>query len=79
MKRGTIGQLPLEPPHPTGGGSRKGVSKSPPPPLTMSSDERPIGAAKGKQSDTEALCQTPPHHPQPFNFPKAKLISGRCC
>ena len=26
----------------------------------MSSGERPIGAAKGKQSDTEALCQTPP-------------------
>ena len=27
----------------------------------MSSGERSIGAAKGKQSDTEALCQTP--HP----------------
>ena len=26
----------------------------------MSSGERPIGAAKGKQTDTEALCQTPP-------------------
>ena len=26
----------------------------------MSSGERPIGAAKGKQSDTEALCQTAP-------------------
>ena len=26
----------------------------------MSSRERPIGAAKGKQSDTEALCQPPP-------------------
>ena len=26
----------------------------------MSSGERPIGAAKGKQSDTEALCQYPP-------------------
>ena len=26
----------------------------------MSSGERPIGAAKGKQSDTEALCQSPP-------------------
>ena len=26
----------------------------------MSSGERPIGAAKGKQSDTEALYQTPP-------------------
>ena len=29
----------------------------------MSSGERPIGAAKGKQSDTEALCQTPPPEP----------------
>ena len=26
----------------------------------MSSGERPTGAAKGKQSDTEALCQPPP-------------------
>ena len=26
----------------------------------MSSGERPIGAAKGPQSDTEALCQPPP-------------------
>ena len=26
----------------------------------MSGGERPIGAAKGQQSDTEALCQTPP-------------------
>ena len=36
----------------------------PPPPLTqrvrMSSGERPIGAAKGKQPNTEALCQPPP-------------------
>ena len=29
----------------------------------MSSGERPIGAAKGEQSDTEALCQPPPPHP----------------
>ena len=28
--------------------------------VRMSSGERPIGAAKGKQSDTEALCQPPP-------------------
>ena len=28
----------------------------------MSSGERPIGAAKGKQCDTEALCQPPPPH-----------------
>ena len=30
----------------------------------MSSGERPIGAAKGKQSDTGALCQ-PPSPPDP--------------
>ena len=29
----------------------------------MSSGERPIGAAKGKQSDTEALCPPPPLPP----------------
>ena len=29
----------------------------------MSSGERPIGAAKGKQSDPEALCQPPPPPP----------------
>ena len=29
----------------------------------MSSGERPIGAAKGKQSDIEALCQPPPPPP----------------
>ena len=28
--------------------------------VRMSSGEMPIGAAKGKQSDAEALCQTPP-------------------
>ena len=28
--------------------------------VRMSSGERPIGAAKGTQSDTEALCQPPP-------------------
>ena len=30
----------------------------------MSSGERPIGAAKGKQSDTEALCHPPPPPPR---------------
>ena len=40
--------------------------------VRMSSGERPIGAAKGKQSDTEALCQPPPfsYGVQPFkHFP----------
>ena len=31
--------------------------------VRMSSGERPIGAAKGKQSDTEALCQSSPPPP----------------
>ena len=40
----------------------------------MSSGERPIGAAKGKQSDTEALCQPPP----PSLYPLCDIPS-RCC
>ena len=35
-------------------------TRSGPQRVRMSSGKRPIGAAKGKQSDTEALCQTPP-------------------
>ena len=35
-------------------------TRSGPQKVRMSSGERPIGAAKGKQSDTQALCQTPP-------------------
>ena len=35
-------------------------TRSGPQRVRMSSGERPTGAAKGKQSDTEALCQTPP-------------------
>ena len=38
-------------------------TRSGPQRVRMNSGERPIGAAKGKQSDTEALCQTPPPHP----------------
>ena len=34
----------------------------------MSGGERPMGAAKGTQSDTEALCQPPP---LPFPAPCA--------
>ena len=43
------------------GPQRKRPAGPPPPPrrVRMSSGERPIGAAKGKQPDTEALCQTP--------------------
>ena len=41
----------------------------------MSSGERPMGAAKGKQSDTEALCQPPP---PPVSLPAALLTSRVC-
>ena len=40
-------------------------TRSGPQRVRMSGGERPIGAAKGKQSDTEALCQTPPPPPMP--------------
>ena len=45
-------------PPPLPGGVTK--TRSDPRSVRMSSGKRPIGAAKGKQSDTEALCQTPP-------------------
>ena len=35
-------------------------TRSGPQRVRMSSGERPIGAAKGKQPETEALCQTSP-------------------
>ena len=38
-------------------------TRSGPQRVRMSSGERPIGAAKGKQSNTEALCQPPPPRP----------------
>ena len=50
----------------------------------MSSGERPIGAAKGKQSDTEALCHPPPPlytalcSPQTTQTPSAPKLEQRC-
>ena len=38
-------------------------TRSGPQRVRMSSGERPIGAAKGTQSDPEALCQPPPPFP----------------
>ena len=35
-------------------------TRSGPQRVRMSSGERPIGAAKGKQSNTKALCHPPP-------------------
>ena len=45
--------------------------------VRMSSGERPMGAAKGKQSDTEALCQTSPTTP-PKPFLARFSRSGTC-
>ena len=42
----------------------------------MGSGERPIGAAKGKQSDTEALCQTPPPFLTATPMPKQHRALG---
>ena len=44
----------------SGGSVDTTKTRSGPQRVRMSSGERPIGAAKSKQSDTEALCQTPP-------------------
>ena len=44
----------------SGGSVDTTKTRSGPQRVRMSSGERPIGAAKGKQSDTEASCQTPP-------------------
>ena len=46
----------------------------------MYSGERPIGAAKGRQSDTEALCQPPPPSrvvSTPVYYPHT-LLSSYC-
>ena len=44
----------------SGGSVDTTKTRSGPQRVRMSSGERPIGAAKRKQSDTEALCQPPP-------------------
>ena len=43
-------------------------TRSDPQRVRTSSGERPIGAAKGKQPNTEALCQPPPPPPDPQKF-----------
>ena len=42
----------------------------------MSSGERPIGAAKDTQSDTEALCQGPPRPPREANRRRQRQTIG---
>ena len=49
----------------SGGSVDTTKTRSGPRRVRMSSGERPIGAAKGKQSDTQALCQPPPPPPLP--------------
>ena len=44
----------------SGGSVDTTKTRSGPQRVRMSSGERPIGTAKGKQSDAEALCQAPP-------------------
>ena len=44
----------------SGGSVDTTKTRSGPRRVRMSSGDGPIGAAKGKQSDTEALCQPPP-------------------
>ena len=43
----------------SGGSVETTNTRSGPQGVRMTSGERPIGAAKGKQIDTEALCQPP--------------------
>ena len=44
----------------SGGSVDTSKTRSDPRRVRMSSGERPIGTAKGKQPNTEALCQPPP-------------------
>ena len=48
----------------SGGSVDTTKTRSGPQRVRMSSGERPMGAAKGKQSDTEALCHPPPLFPR---------------
>ena len=54
----------------SGGSIDTTKTRSGPQKVRMSSGERPIGAAKGKQSDTKALCQPPP--------PPLLVVGSRC-
>ena len=60
--------IPPPPPAPSGGSVDTTKTRSGPQRVRMSGGERPIGAAKGKQSDAEALCHPPPP-PPPFGPP----------
>ena len=53
----------------SGGSVDTTKTRSGPQRVTMSSGERPIGAANGKQSDTKASCQPPAPPPPPGTRP----------
>ena len=67
----------------SGGSVDTTKTRSHPQRVRMSSGGRPIGAAKGKQSDTKGLCQSPPPtHPTPgkshlLSTPREGGINGR--
>ena len=84
----TLPQCPPPPPQPVSGTADPGVvkqdkssrgsvdtTKTRPDPqrVRMCKGERPIGAAKGKQSHTTASCQIPPGHSEPFPAPPPPL------
>ena len=54
----------------SGGSVDTTKTRSGPQRVRMSSGERPIGATKGKQSDTEALCHPPPPGTPPPSGPR---------
>ena len=59
----------------SGGSVDTTKTRSGPQRVRMSSGERPMGATKGKQSDTEALCQAPPP-PKFYCLPATHLREG---
>ena len=60
----------------SGGSVDTTKTRSGPRRVRMSGGERPIGAAKGKRSDTEALCQSPP---PPHTPPVPPVVSLGAC
>ena len=57
----------------SGGSVDTTKTRSDPQKVRMSSGKRPIGAAKGTQSDTEALCQPPLPLPPPPPAPSSQM------
>ena len=62
----------------SGGSVDTTKTRSDPQGVRMSSSERPIGAAKGKQTNTEALCPPPPPF-QSFRTPRWPKRPGKKC